>query len=835
MSDLTRFSGSRDFTGLPAISTYAWDSATDCLTLSAGAQHMLGVASPISTDDFFDRVHVDDRVKFAAETISFLETGGEQTREFRFCHSDGTLRYVISHASLERLHRTDQDRITGVFIDVTHAREHDTRVIGHRSENFGFYDHDVATGSSTWSPGLQRMLITPLATPMTEKAIHDSIHPDDREWFAARTRAIKSVAGSYEFTFRVVLPDDRILLVRDRGEAHAPVDPTTGKVSRLTGTLTDITPTTHIGSLHKLANNAFWQLIDTAPVGAYAVDSDLRMVRVSRGAHATFAGIDNLLGRDLDDVLHILWPEPFASEAVAQFRNTLISGDPYHADPVVEDRADRNVLEAYDWSIERIILEDGRPGVLCYFYDLSERVRHERTLEEQQLRLSLAYDAANMGAWEIDLVNGGALGTPKLFEMFGEPDFTGDVSDLWRRRIHADDQSLVDATFEEAVRNGGPFNVDFRIVTGNGDVRHMAAKAILQKDKRGRPSRMIGVDHDITHRKETELALRDSQHQLRTVLDHTVAFIGVLGPAGTLREANRPAIEFGGLSRDDVIGKPFWEAFWWTHDDAVADRCRQAVIEGQAGRAQRFDVVVRGEEDRLITIDFLLAPVFDDAGVLQMMVVSGFDISDREKARERERSLMGEINHRTKNILTLVQVVARQTARGGAAGFVARFEERIAALAKAQDLLFSSKADRVDLKALAKSQLGHLSDVIESRIILNGPPVALDADAAQAVGMALHELATNAGKYGALSSGDGRVDVAWQMNSHDDTFEIRWSERDGPPVIPPETKGFGSTVIDQMTRSVLDAEVQLDYEPEGVRWRLVCARDALSKSSQNYS
>ena len=493
MSDTTKSCGSNHIAHLPGISTYTWDSTTDSATLSVGAQRLLGVTSPISTDDFFDRVHPDDRMKFVAKSVSFMETGGKLTQEFRFLHNDGTVRHIISHACLERRQSTEHDRISGIFIDGTHSREHDVGQIEHREENFGFYEYDVASGTSTWSPGLQRMLLTSSASPMTADAIHNSIHPEDRKWVTERMRAVQSVAGPYEITFRVNLPDGRTILVRDRGEAHAPVDPATGRVVRVTGTLADITPKSLLDSEHKLANDAFWKLIDTAPIGAYAVDCDLRIVRVSKGAEATFYGIDNLVGRALDDVLHILWPEPFASEAVSQFRNTLFTGDPYVADPVIEDRADRNVLEAYDWSLERIVLEDGRPGVLCYFYDLSERVRYERELEAQQAHLSLAYDAANMGAWEIDLVKGGALGTPKLHEMFGEPNFSGDISELWRRKIHPDDQDLVDATFEEAVRSRVPFEVDFRIVTKNSEVRHLAAKGKLVSDARGRPLRMIGV------------------------------------------------------------------------------------------------------------------------------------------------------------------------------------------------------------------------------------------------------------------------------------------------------------------------------------------------------
>jgi PAS domain S-box-containing protein len=834
MTKSHRPAASAAFSGMPAVSTFSWDSSADRIVLSKGAQTLLGVPSPISTNEFFGRVYSDDRVRFAAETAAHLEKGAESTREFRFIRPDGTVRHLIVHATLAQSRGTDQTPIRGIFIDVTPAREAGKTAIRARAsdteraggQQFGSYEFDVRSGTSVWSGPLREMFMRPSAFPVTAEDIHRSVHPDDRDGVTARMRAALHAPGPYELSFRVVLPDGSILRVRDNGVAHA--DPASGKVVRVTGVLTDITRDEGESGARKLANETFWRLIDTAPVGVYAVGSDLRMARINRSGLPAFAGIDNLMGRPIDEVLHILWPEPFASDAVARFRHTLATGEPHHAEPVIEDRADRKVLEAYDWSIERIVMDDGQSGVLCYFYDLTERVRSQRALERQQRRLSLAYDAAKLGAWEIDLRSGKAKGTPQLSALFGEPGFAGDVNEMWRRVIHPEDQIAVNAAFAASVKEGTPFEIDFRIVTAQGDTRYLAARGEPMFDEAGRLTRIIGVDQDVTDRKLTEIALRDSEGRMRTIINNTLAFVGVLDPDGALREVNQPALDFGGLTREELLGKPFWEVFWWTHDADVAQQCHTAVMEGQAGRTARFDVVIRGAGDQLITIDFLLAPVFDDKGDVQMLVASGFDISAREDARAREKALMGEINHRTKNILTLVQAVARQTARGGTVDFIARFEERLNALAKAQDLLFHSTADRVDLRALAGSQLDHFRDLLDNRIVLSGPPVDLAPHAAQAIGMALHELATNAGKYGALSAETGRVDVVWDLCTDIGTFQIRWVEQDGPPVDPPQSRGFGSTVIDQMTRSVLNADVDLDYARDGVTWQMTCAITSLT-------
>ncbi len=127
-----------------------------------------------------------------------------------------------------------------------------------------------------------------------------------------------------------------------------------------------------------------------------------------------------------------------------------------------------------------------------------------------------------------------------------------------------------------------------------------------------------------------------------------------------------------------------------------------------------------------------------------------------------------------------------------------------------------------------RAQLAHFADLVGSRIAVHGQKLHLNAAAAQAIGLALHELATNAGKYGALSVDAGRVDVRWRLDG--DIFAMSWTERNGPPVSPPERRGFGSTVIGVMAKVTVGGQVQLDYTPSGLMWRLICpAANALER------
>jgi two-component sensor histidine kinase len=171
-------------------------------------------------------------------------------------------------------------------------------------------------------------------------------------------------------------------------------------------------------------------------------------------------------------------------------------------------------------------------------------------------------------------------------------------------------------------------------------------------------------------------------------------------------------------------------------------------------------------------------------------------------------------------MLSLVLAIARQTVAREPEDFMQRFTDRIQALAANQDLLVRNEWRRVDMEDLVRAQLAHLADLVRSRIEVFGPKLRLNAGAAQAIGLTLHELATNAGKYGALSIDTGHVDVYW--HSDKGTLTMSWTERDGPPVSLPQRRGFGNTVIVSMAKAAVDGEVQLDYAPSGLVWRLTC-------------
>ena len=280
-----------------------------------------------------------------------------------------------------------------------------------------------------------------------------------------------------------------------------------------------------------------------------------------------------------------------------------------------------------------------------------------------------------------------------------------------------------------------------------------------------------------------------------------------------------------GYDASEVIGRLDSDIFERAEDAAATEAIKREVI--RTGIAKRGEVLIHWEGiDRYY--DLLVDTMLDAAGHIKGVRCAAIDITERKREQQHIRLLMREVNHRSKNMLTLVQAVARQTAAKKTDDFLGRFDERLRALAASQDLVVKNEWRGVDLDELILSQLSHFKDLIGTRIELKGPPLFISASAAQTIGMALHELGTNAGKYGALSSEEGRIDVLWRLDRDGeghDLFVMTWSESGGPPVSPPTHRGFGSTLISRIVEVSLNAEVELDYPVSGLFWRMTCSAE----------
>jgi PAS domain S-box-containing protein len=218
--------------------------------------------------------------------------------------------------------------------------------------------------------------------------------------------------------------------------------------------------------------------------------------------------------------------------------------------------------------------------------------------------------------------------------------------------------------------------------------------------------------------------------------------------------------------------------------------------------------------------DFHIEPLRDAEGKVVGLTCAAVDITDRKAGEEHLRLLMRELTHRSKNLLAVIQALARQTSRhaGSLESFLDEFSARLQALSRSHDLLVQEEWHSASLRDLVRSQLGHYIDRDDSQISIDGPNVHLKPEAAQSLGLALHELAVNAAKYGALSVPKGRVDVVWEQsgNGTGNGVVIRWLERGGPEVEHPKKHGFGTLAIQRNLSRSLEADVDLSFAQDGV-------------------
>jgi len=237
------------------------------------------------------------------------------------------------------------------------------------------------------------------------------------------------------------------------------------------------------------------------------------------------------------------------------------------------------------------------------------------------------------------------------------------------------------------------------------------------------------------------------------------------------------------------------------------------------------DAEVRVDSDAGVHwYDLHIEPLRDVTGGIVGLTCAAVDITERKEGEAHLRLLMRELTHRSKNLLAVIQAMARQTAKQGGtiASFLERFGARLQALSRSHDLLVQESWYGASLQDLVRSQLGHYLDREQPQVDFAGPDVHLRPEAAQSLGLALHELAANAAKYGALSRPGGRIAIEWRLTPAEQGggLEIVWRESNGPKVGEPRRRGFGSMVIEHNLARALDAEVELSFRAEGLKCRI---------------
>jgi PAS domain S-box-containing protein len=385
--------------------------------------------------------------------------------------------------------------------------------------------------------------------------------------------------------------------------------------------------------------------------------------------------------------------------------------------------------------------------------------------------------------------------------------------------VHSDDREYVNRHWQAAL-NGAPYDIEHRIVVDN-ETKWVRERAELEFNGEGKLLGGFGTVQDITDKKQSEQALRESEQRLRGIFEHAGTGISIKDLTGRFQSCNPAYASMLGYSEAELRQLVCEDLMH--SDDCAANMTQQERL--LAGEIPSFETVTRyvSKEGKILWGHRHVSLLKDAAGTATNVIVLVTNISAQKRHEEHIRLLLREVNHRSKNFLALVQAIARQTLATKPEDFMGRFVERIQALAASQDLLVKNAWKGVGLRELARVQLAHFKDLIGTRIELKGPPVLISASAAQAIGMALHELATNAGKYGALTNSTGKVTIEWGLEcsqASDTTFGMSWCEQGGPPVAEPSRHGFGSTVIGSLAERSLDASIDLRFHTTGLCWQL---------------
>ena len=328
------------------------------------------------------------------------------------------------------------------------------------------------------------------------------------------------------------------------------------------------------------------------------------------------------------------------------------------------------------------------------------------------------------------------------------------------------------------------------------------------------------IAREIGEELRTRNALRDVESRFGLLADNIAQLAWIADNKGEITWFNQRFFEFTGRTYDQMRGPDRGESV--VHPDHV-ERVSEHYDRSIAAGAEWEDTFpMRGANGQYRWFLTRAVPVRGEDGEVINWFGTNTDITELRDAERRIELLLMEVNHRSKNLLSVVQSMARRTA-STSEDFIPRLEQRIAALAANQDVLVQRNWTAIPLRELIEAQLLFLEQA-EAQTELNGPDVVIQPATAEALSMALHELATNAEKYGAYSVPGGLVQINWDLGGtgSDEEFVLRWTESGGPPVPQNGQPGFGTRIIRDVPSGRLRGEVETEYAPQGFRFTLRC-------------
>jgi PAS domain S-box-containing protein len=459
------------------------------------------------------------------------------------------------------------------------------------------------------------------------------------------------------------------------------------------------------------------------------------------------------------------------------------------------------------------------------FQDVTQARLWAEALAENQQRLAATYEHAAIAISEVD-ANGRLLRVNEtVCQILGYS-----REDLLQLTVfdvtHPDDRPADRNCFQDQV--GGPdgaYEIEKRLICKDGRVIWASVVSSSVYDSEGRFLYGIRVMQEITARKRAEAMVRDSEQRLRQVIEALPAAVYTTDANGRITFFNQAAVELSG--RVPQLDSDEWCVSWKLYDangrPIPHDQCPMA-------KALREDRLVRGEELIVERPDGTKAsiipfptPLHDASGALIGAVNMLVDISERKQSEARQKVLIDELNHRVKNTLATVQSLAAQTLRGSGIAAELRddFNARLFALSKTHDHISRAGWQSTDFKWIVEGIFAPYHIHGGEQVKLSGPSISLPPNMALLLAMVLHELATNAAKYGALSREAGVLEINWVVVNADASRQItiEWHESGGPAVKKPQRHGFGSRLAERAITYELKGVSEITFDPAGVRCR----------------
>ena len=360
----------------------------------------------------------------------------------------------------------------------------------------------------------------------------------------------------------------------------------------------------------------------------------------------------------------------------------------------------------------------------------------------------------------------------------------------------------------------------------DGSAIDVAVTVSPVRDAEGRVVAASKIARDIGPKKQTLRRLEESEARLSLLADNMSQLAWIAESDGKVVWRNKRWFDYTGTTHEEMQGMARQAVQHPDYIEPVTARFREHLASGEDWE-DTFPLLSAAGEWRWFLSR--ATPIRDIDGAVLFWFGTNTDVTEMRDAEQRIELLLQEVNHRSKNMLAIIQALARRTdiARPD---FLERLEQRIRSLAANQDLLVRRAWSHIPVCEMIDAQLQALSES-RGQVDCNGPEVMLSPGAAEALAMAVHEMGTNALKYGALSNAEGRVAIDWSVvpavEGDDPLFRISWRESGGPAVTPPERPGFGTRIIVDVPRMKLNAHVAVSYDASGFAWQLECPFSAL--------